>query len=600
MTFTPRKSYGNFGSSQWMSYAVRQVGVAMPNCFTYATARISEIVGYDQPLDPVKVRGAGDLWETHSSAFTQSSVAIPGALAIYKGGYQNFGHVAVVEVVGVNMAMSQSNYGGNLFEFVEVPKTPGSYYPGTSLRLCGFLVHKALGASSTLSTGYTESQLINETGVATLTQAVNKRRDSPTGLVVETLPTGKKLAYTQKWVGNGHRYISWVETETNGNKYRYFVAISGSETHGKDMWATFGDNTASSSYSESQLINENGSCVLLQNINKRRDKPDGQIVETLPKGKVINYTQKWVGLGHRYVSWVEKESNGSQYRYFIAISNSETQGQELWVSFDTTTDQDITDTQTIEPVDTSNIKGYGVDVSELNPANFDFSKYDFAIIRIGYGTEHLDDHFIQYRDTLEKLGKPYGIYLYSYATADDEAESEANQTVEWVKKYLSDAKYWKLGIWYDMEDADDYKKKHGVLDRAHCLSFCQKYCKIIKDAGYPSGIYSSTWWFDNWLNEGLDSYYKWVAQWDKNDGDYHSDTSARGSIHQYTSIDKGTGIGLDKDVIYVDMDYFKDSGQKEDTKEPEDKDNQSDVKELSGLLSTLIGLLKKFLGIFGK
>ena len=57
-------------------------------------------------------------------------------------------------------------------------------------------------------------------------------------MVVETLQPGKKLEYTQKWVGNGHRYISWVEHQADGASYRYFVAVNGNEA-GTEPWADF-------------------------------------------------------------------------------------------------------------------------------------------------------------------------------------------------------------------------------------------------------------------------------------------------------------------------------------------------------------------------
>ena len=82
------------------------------------------------------------------------------------------------------------------------------------------------------------------------------------------------------------------------------------------------------------------------------------------------------------------------------------------------------------------------------------------------------------------------------------------------------------------------------------------------------------------------------------------DTSKRGTIHQYTSIDKATGIGLDKNAMYVDFDHYKskivEKPQNETENVQKDESNESDIKELNGLLGTLIGLLKKLLSIFGK
>ncbi|MGN8807821.1 GH25 family lysozyme [Absicoccus porci] len=591
MSFAPRTSYGNFGNTQWMAYAVARTGVAMPNCFTYATARISEIVGHNQSLDGnTKVAGAGNLWETHAPEFVQSNMPIPGALAIYKGGYGNYGHVAVVEVVGVNMAMSQSNYGGNLFDFVEVPKVPGSYYPGTGLRLCGFLIHNSLRNGTTISSSYSEKQLINENGTAVLTQAVNKRRDSPTGIVAETLKKGTKLTYTQKWVGNGHRYISWVEHQNDGRMYRYFVAISGSEKQGADMWATFEQPQTTPNY---KLEDEHGwAKYKVDQVQIRQDSPTGKVVGTANVNTLIEYTQKCATDAHRYIVYKKGGHN-----LFVACSPTKDRST-AWCDFYATSPNENTKTLD-KKIDQSNVLHWGVDLSEANrESDVDMSKYDFAIIRCNFGEKTSDakykdkkvDHWVS---ECNKHGKPFGLYCYDYAYDADGAKLEAEYAVELAEQYKP-----TLGIWFDMEDADAWKKKRGLLTKEHCLEMCKTFCKYVKEKGWYTGVYSSTWWFDNWLTD-LDDYDKWVAQWDSNDGNYNSDTSYRGTIHQYTSIDKATGIGLDKNAMYVDFDHYK-SASKEVTEQQKADDGQSDAKELNGLLGTLISLLKKLLSIFGK
>lgn len=608
MGFTPREEYGNFGSSQWMRYAVARVGVAMPNCFTYATARISEIVGHNQSLDGnTRVSGAGNLWETHAPEFSQSSVAQVGDLAIYKGGYGNYGHVAVVEVVGVNMAMSQSNYGGNLFDYVEVPKNVGSYYPGTALRLVGFLRHKELG--TTVSNSYSEKQLINENGVATLTQDVNKRRDSPTGIVAETLKKGTKLTYTQKWVGNGHRYISFVEHQNDGRMYRYFVAISGSEKQGVDMWATFEQPNDTPSY---KLEDEHGwAKYKVDQVQIRQDSPTGKVVGVANANTLIEYTQKCATDAHRYIVYKKDGHN-----YFVACSPTKDRST-AWCDFYAENPDKV---ETSKPsIDQSNVKHWGVDLSEANrESDVDMSKYDFAIIQCNYGEKtdnegYKDKKLDHWVSECLKHNKPFGFYCYDYAYNAEGAKLEAEYAVELAEKYKP-----TLGIWIDMEDSDDWKKKRGLLTKEHCLEMCQVFCKVVKEAGWYTGVYSSTWWFDNWLTDGLDDYDKWVAQWDSNDGNYNSDTSYRGTIHQYTSIDKATGIGLDKNAMYVDFDHYKvkntsekpsndkpseekpSEPQKEPTDDKKENDEQSSVESKKSLLDVLYELLKWILSLFGK
>lgn len=355
-----------------------------------------------------------------------------------------------------------------------------------------------------------------------------------------------------------------------------------------------------SSYSDSQLINEHAYATLKFDVQKRRDTPTGLAVETLKAGRKLEYTQKWVGNGHRFISWVEHQADGHSYRYFVAVNGNE-QGTEPWATFEPLEQKvDLTEEHgwakaNKGTIDMSNVKHWGVDISELND-DVNLSKYDFAIIRACYG-EYTDKKLAQWVNECNRLGIPFGLYCYDYALNDDQALAEAKYILKLAEQYQP-----TLGIWFDMEDADNYKKKNGVLTAERCLKSCQIFCKAVKDAGWYTGVYSSTWWFDNWLTSGLDDYDKWVAQWDANDGDYHSDTSSMGTIHQYTSVDKHSGIGLDKNAMYVDFDHYKvkvDKPSEEKPSEPQ-KEPTDDKKELSGMLKTLIGLLKKLLSVFGK
>ncbi len=594
MSFTPRTSYGNFGSSQYMQYALARTGVAMPNCFTYATARISEIVGHNQPLDRYKVSGASQLWNAYAPEYTRSSIPVLGALAIFSGGVAPYyyGHVAVVEGISDGkITISESSYKEFNFRLNKMYQAPGSYYPNgyNNLRLCGYLIHKELGGI----------KLTNENGTYTLTAPTNKRRDSPVGLIAETLPTGKKLTYTNVTTFNNMRYISWVEKEPNGNQYRYFVYAPLAQ--------------ATSGYNEGQLINEIGVATLTQRVNKRRDTPTGMVVETLPVGKKLPYTNKWIGNGHRYISWVETEPNGNKYRYFVAVSGSEKYGVDRWATFGTEeVKKEVQTPTTKSEIDESNVKHWGVDLSEHNIDSVDLSVYDFAIIRACYG-ENTDKKLGQWIERLNGLKKPYGLYVYDYAISDDEAKAEAQYTINIAKKYKPE-----LGVWLDMEDADGYKKKRNAWTKERAVQTCKIVCKAIQDAGFFTGIYSSTWFFTNWLNDSeLNQYDKWVAQWDKNDGLYHSDTSSTGSIHQYTSIDSHSGLALDKNAMYVEFDHYKaksdeqkqpeepkkddskpntstdDNKPKSDDKEPNKKDDSN--KEIDSWIVKLIKAIIKFL-----
>lgn len=163
----------------------------------------------------------------------------------------------------------------------------------------------------------------------------------------------------------------------------------------------------------------------------------------------------------------------------------------------------------------------GVDISSHN-GDVDFEKLkengiEFCIIRLGYGNNEYsqdDTKFELNIEECERLGIPFGIYIYSYALNFDEVTSEIEHTLRQARKCL-DKKMFKLGIWYDMEDADGYKAKNGILDNNDLLcDFCSDFCYAIESSGYFAGIYANKYWLTTKLNQDrLDRFAKWVAQW---------------------------------------------------------------------------------------
>ena len=191
---------------------------------------------------------------------------------------------------------------------------------------------------------------------------------------------------------------------------------------------------------------------------------------------------------------------------------------------------------------------YGIDISKHNGnINLEPYKGQFVIIRVGYGHFHLDEKFERNVNECKRLGIPFGVYHYSYALNEADAEAEAKGVLNAIAKYKNDI---KVGVWFDMEDADGYKKKHGFkFSNSTIAPICFKFCKIVEDAGYYAGIYTSSSWLD--YVKGLnDRFDKWVANWGKNDGTQHTNTSQHGTIQQYTS------KPLDKNIMYADLNRY--------------------------------------------
>ena len=150
------------------------------------------------------------------------------------------------------------------------------------------------------------------------------------------------------------------------------------------------------------------------------------------------------------------------------------------------------------------------------------SSIDGVIIRIGYGSdiENQDDsQAIRNMRECERLGIPYGVYIYSYCLNIEEARSEAAHALRMIKGFNP-----VLGVWFDMEDADGYKRNHGLVPEQNgelLTDFCIEFMNIIKDAGYITGVYANYSYFANILNDdrltSFDGFNRWLAHWGINE-----------------------------------------------------------------------------------
>ena len=197
---------------------------------------------------------------------------------------------------------------------------------------------------------------------------------------------------------------------------------------------------------------------------------------------------------------------------------------------------------------------YGIDISEHN-GDIDLSKYDhdFVIIRAGYDVT--EDRWFQANCMkCERNGIPYGVYWYSYALTQKSAIDEAEACLKTIAGH-----HIQCGVWFDMEDADGYKRKHGwQMDRSNVSAICNAFCRHVQDAGYYAGIYAShSWLYGAGRLIDCPDFDKWTAHYGAtNDGQRHGDYSAIGSMHQYTS------KPIDKDVMYGDISRFTEEPMK--------------------------------------
>lgn len=180
----------------------------------------------------------------------------------------------------------------------------------------------------------------------------------------------------------------------------------------------------------------------------------------------------------------------------------------------------------------------GIDISEFQE-NINYSKLkeqgiEFAIIRLGYGKQinQKDSLFETHFEGLKNAGIKVGAYLYSYAYVKEGAKLEAENTLEIIK-----GKQFDLPIFYDMEES-----KQANLGKDTLTDMANEWCKIIKNAGFKTGVYANLNWFKNYLDPTKiknDNNYIWLALWNN---DENPNVSFPVDFWQYSSKGKLDGI----------------------------------------------------------
>lgn len=189
----------------------------------------------------------------------------------------------------------------------------------------------------------------------------------------------------------------------------------------------------------------------------------------------------------------------------------------------------------------------GIDVSHNNgKVDWDAVKragFKFAMIRVGYGKSNLDREFYRNANGALSHGLQIGIYHYSYALNNADAEKEA----AFVIKTLTEARLTAnkvIGIFYDMEDADGYKARHGMPSRQALTNFCSIAVNKFWKHGYVAGVYCNKDWYCNKLYfDQLGGCALWLAEPGK------SKPSIKCAIWQYSFKEIIAGKTFDGDVL---------------------------------------------------
>ena len=170
---------------------------------------------------------------------------------------------------------------------------------------------------------------------------------------------------------------------------------------------------------------------------------------------------------------------------------------------------------------------------EINWTKVKAAGVDGVIIRCGVGQTGVDTKFKANIENALKVGMNVGVYTYSKAKTESAAITEAKNTLKAIEPYKGKLYY---PVFVDLEESGT-----GPYSKVVANAFT----KVIKEAGYTSGIYCSSSWRKTYLS-GVTAECWWIAQW--------SSKEPSCDIWQYSAKGKVNGISgdvdMDKNISY--------------------------------------------------
>lgn len=218
------------------------------------------------------------------------------------------------------------------------------------------------------------------------------------------------------------------------------------------------------------------------------------------------------------------------------------------------------------------IKLKGIDVSRYQ-GNINFKKVkesgvDFVIIKAGSSAapdNMWDTNFANAKNN----GLKVGAYWYSYANTIEQGVKDAKAFIAALK-----GKQLDFPVFLDIEEQSQFDK-----GKDFCTQLVEAFCGELEKAGYYVGVYCSTYWYTNLVDEAVrEKRPAWIADW--RDKCYYKGTYG---IWQ-SGVGKIDGIQADCDIDegYVDYsDHIKQNGLNGYNKEIVSSEVKKTVDELA-------------------
>ncbi|MCR5033495.1 MAG: hypothetical protein K6A92_11635 [Lachnospiraceae bacterium] len=196
-------------------------------------------------------------------------------------------------------------------------------------------------------------------------------------------------------------------------------------------------------------------------------------------------------------------------------------------------------------VDVSKYQDY-VDFNALKKAGV-----EFVMVRLGArgyesGVLSLDDYFTENMKRASDAGLSVGVYFYSQAINEEEAEEEARMVLDQLHSYNI-----QYPVAYVMEYIDNDHSRIEDLSRSEKTTIARTFLSAVRDAGYNVMLYGSKQWLIKEIDlSRLTEFDTWLSQ-----SEDIPDYPYRFSMWQYTKKAKIDGIAGDADLNISFIDY---------------------------------------------
>lgn len=156
-----------------------------------------------------------------------------------------------------------------------------------------------------------------------------------------------------------------------------------------------------------------------------------------------------------------------------------------------------------------------------------------------------------------------GLYVFSQALTQKEAEEEADYLLMLIDKYGWDI---TMPLVIDREAGGSKRLTAGKLSKSKETAICQAFADVVHDAGYEATVYASYAWFKNYVDTDSLDCDIWIARYNTTttsnaqSGTPYADVPYDYSFWQYTS----TGVSMKGySSSSLDMDFwYKDTSAK--------------------------------------